>query len=65
MPADDLVLNEKTEKQIAHRLKSVRDDKTKKLVTAHPSASSGQALKVRPFNEADHRRLWTTPAGTL
>jgi hypothetical protein len=35
--------------QIPHRLKSVRDDKYKGLMTAYPSTSSGQALKVRPF----------------
>ncbi|MGB8886757.1 MAG: hypothetical protein WCC87_08530, partial [Candidatus Korobacteraceae bacterium] len=34
-------LPEKSEKQIPHRLKPVRDDKYKALVTAH--------LKVRPF----------------
>src|SRR5271166_1041883 len=42
-------LLKKFEKQIPHRLKSLRDDKKKGLLTAHPSTGSGQALKVRPF----------------
>src|SRR5208337_2788555 len=42
-------LLKKFEKQIPHRLKSVRDDKKRGLLTAHPSTGSGQALKVRPF----------------
>jgi hypothetical protein len=36
-----------TEKQIPHRLKSVRDEKNKGLVTAH--------LKMRPFKSVNIR----------
>ncbi len=44
-----LFREEEIEPQIPHRLKSVRDDKSKRVVTAHPFGKLRAWLKLRPF----------------
>jgi len=44
-------LLKKSEKQIPHRQKPVRDDKNKGLATAHPSASLRAGSKGAPLQK--------------